>query len=215
MKNFILLLLISGFCIVLSNCSENKIDSRKLCLEFIELNKHNDFDGLYNISIEDIRLESIYNKKSKQYEYMFNAVDIYDFKTEEFFILPLFRKNSTIIEKKETYKKVSNKAKQYLSETYSISAESDIFDSFNNYVEIFYTNYDSIITPNWFGFKNVVFEGNPRLGKFITFILNEECKIYYLADANSLSEYWQKHFNRIKKYNDEWYYEITISLTPG
>jgi hypothetical protein len=47
---------------------------------------------------------------------------------------------------------------------------------------------------------------NPNRGRFIEFILDKKCSVYYLEDATSLTFYWKDKFKNLKKVDSKWYY---------
>lgn len=87
-----------------------------------------------------------------------------------------------------------------------------MFGAYSHYVDSIYAKYDGLKTPSWYNNKNVIVEGNPRLGKFVTFTLKtnkEVCKCYFVRDKSTLTPYWSRHFNRINKLDSAgWYYEV-------
>ncbi len=207
-KKVMILISMLSFIILISSCTQKQIDNDILCIKFYKLNKDKNFDVLFNVAIGGRRVTSVYDESSNQYEYIFNTIDIYDYMSDIFFILPLYERDATLTEKDSIFKKVNKEARSYLSKKYKVNSKAELFDSFVKFVENVYIEYDNIETPEGFGFKNVIIEGNPRSGKFITFVLNDQCKVYYLADNCSLTEYWQKYFRKLNKLDDKWYYEV-------
>jgi len=207
-ENNRMLKFIFGLFIVLSSCSQKKVCNERLCIRFIELNKGKNFDGLYDVAVGGRRVNCIYDESSNRYEIVFIVIDVYDYKSDEFFMLPLFKRDATMTEMDSAFNKVCQVAKIFLSEKYDISSETEIFDSYIDYVKMFYVKYDNIEVPKDLGSTNVLIEGHPRTGKFITFFLREECIVYYLADSSTLNEYWKKYFKKLNKLDDKWYFEV-------
>lgn len=195
--------------VLFTSCSDKQMDNRMLCLKFIELNKSKNFDNLYDVAIGGRRIKSIFDKSSNQYEYVFNSIDVYDNDSDEFLMLPFFKKDATLVEKESSFKNTSQEVKSYLSKKYKVGTDPEILNAFIDFVEKIYSEYYNIETPSELGFKNVQVEGNPRLGRFITFTLNEKCKVYYLADTSTLTEYWRTYFDeKLNKIDEKWYYEV-------
>jgi len=189
------------------NCSQKEMDPKELCEEFYQLNKDRSFDGLFDVSIGSGRVLSVYDKSANQYDLAFKAISVFDTIQKNYVNLLVFKREASLSEKDSVFEKIEPGVRDFLARKFRVQSE-DLFDSYVKYVDNLYMKYDVIKTPEWFNYKDVVVEGNPSLGKFITFTLNEKVKVYYLADQSSLSQYWSKHFKEISKINEEWYYEI-------
>lgn len=187
------LILVFGFFTIFSSCMQKEIDDEKLCTKFFELNKGKSFDILYDVAIGGRRGKSIYDKSTNKYEYTFNTIDVYDAKSDEFLMLPIYRKNATLAEKDSVQENLSEKVKNYLLIKYGI--DSKISKSYIKYIDKLLIQYYNIEIPNELGFKNVVIEGHPRSGEFITFTLNDTCKVYYLKDNSEVSDYWKSNYS--------------------
>jgi hypothetical protein len=83
----------------------------------------------------------------------------------------------------------------------------------SNDIEKFIKEYKNIDVPSYYKFKKPKIEGNPKIGNFITFQLNETSTVYFLKDSVGLSPYWLNKFSTTKRYNKNWYFDCT-SLNP-
>ncbi len=205
LRKTVLLLILFG---LLSSCSQNGAHDERLCMRFVELNRGKEFDGLYNVAKGGRRETVIYHDSINKYEYVLNAIDVYDNKSDKYLLLPLFKRDATKAEMESTYKTVSRETKLFLSEKYNLSSETRLLESYIEYIKMIYSELDNIEVPEDCSYINVLVEGHPRTGKFITFYLSNKCKIYYVANDKSLNKYWEKYFKRINKIDDNWYYEI-------
>ena len=113
------------------------------------------------------------------------------------------------MEQDSAFKQVSQEARKVLSRKYGELSEGELFHSYVEYVKMLYDKYDNIKTPQLHSSKNVIVEGIPSTGKFLRFTLSDQCKVYYLVDKSSLNEYWGKHFGKLKKLDNHWYYQIS------
>lgn len=205
-------MLILGFLIMFSSCEQKQFDNVALCKEFYELNKGKDFEGLFDIAMGGRRGESIFDESSRQYFFVFYQIDIYDTKSEKFNVLPIFKRGASSIEQDSAFIQVSSEAINILSRKHGDTlSRRELLLPYVEYINMLYEKYDNIKTPQLHSSRNVVVEGIPSSGKFIRFTLNDNCKVYYLADRSSLTKYWQKHFDKINKLDENWYYEIAIT----
>ena len=78
---------------------------------------------------------------------------------------------------------------------------------YRSFIKKFKSEYGSINVPNYYKHTNVLVQGNPNLGRFIEFTLDEKCSVFYLEDAATLSPYWKDKFSRLQKVDEKWYYE--------
>lgn len=198
-----------GFVMFLLGCSQKQMDTNKLCKEFYQLNKGKDFDGLFDVSIGSGRVSSVFDESTNQYDLIFKSIAVFDTTSKDYIILPVFKREGTLAEKDSVFKSIKPEVKNFLMRKLSVTHEAGLFDSYVEYVDKVYEKYYSITTPKFFSYKNIVLEGNPRVGKFVTFELTEKIKIYYVADSNSLTQYWIKHFSKLNKLDSNWFYEVT------
>lgn len=205
-----IIVLFFAIIFITSGCSQKKIDPSKLCREFYQLNKNKTFDCLYDVYIGG-RVISIYDKSSNQYEEFPKRIEVYDFKSKEYIIIPIYKKGATLIEKDSIYKEYDPKIYTFLADKLKITSQKELFEAYIKYVDSVLSKYYDIETPKWYSNKRVIIDGTPQFGKFLTFTLNtstNKCKVYYLADRTSLSPYWIRHFDKIQKLDSNWYYEI-------
>ena len=198
-----------GFALFLLGCSQKQMDTNRLCKEFYQLNKGKDFDGLFDVSIGSGRVTSIYDESTNQYDLIFKAIAVFDTTSKSYVTLPVFKREASLSEKDSVFKSIKPEVINFLIHKLSVTSEAGLFDSYVKYVGGVYEKYYSIATPKFFSYKNIVLEGNPQVGKFVTFELTENIKIYYVADSNSLTEYWTKHFSKLNKLDSNWFYEVT------
>ena len=125
--------------------------------------------------------------------------------------MPIFKRGASSIEQDSAFSQVSPEALNILLRKHGRLPKSESFLFYVEYVNMLYEKYDNIKTPQLLSYRNVVVEGIPSSGKFNRFTLNDNCKVYYLADHTSLAEYWQNHFDKINKLDENWYYEIAIT----
>jgi len=208
MTSFILVIMM-----FISSCEQKEIDADKLCKEFYQLNMGKNFDGLYDVLIANSRVRSVYDESVDQYDYFFPIISVYDFKSENFITIPVFKKGANLAEKDSIFKRCDQRTKAFLSDKLKATSEKDLLAAYIQYVDSIYIKYYNIKTPKWHSSKNVIVEGHPRTGKFITFTLKtltKICKCYFVSDKSSLNEYWSTHFSSMKKLDDKgWYYEIS------
>ena len=164
-------MLLLSFFIILSSCTKKEIDSEKLCVKFLELNKDKKFEILFDVAIGGRRGKSIYDESTNQYEYIFNSIDVYDSRLDKFLMIPIFKRDATLSEKEVVFENLSKEAKKYILTKYGIdsNSSSEIFNSYTNFIELVHTRYYDIETPAELGFKNILIEGHPQSGKFIIF----------------------------------------------
>jgi hypothetical protein len=189
------------------NCEQSRYSQRELCYQFYKINKPHEFRDLYDLNI-GARFNSEYDKIANQYDISFNYIEEYDLQTRQYITIPVFKRGVKDSIKKIAFKKCNNDLKKYLSLKFKSSSESDLFLSYVNYVETVLMQYYRIKTPPFYNNKSVPIEGNPSLGRFITFKLNDKTRCFYLKDRIGLSAYWVSFFNNSKKFSDNWYYEI-------
>ncbi|WP_139125855.1 hypothetical protein [Arcticibacter eurypsychrophilus] len=142
----------------------------------------------------------------------FKTIAVYDLKTNEYITIPVFKKAATLAEKDSTFKSFAQKTKGFLLDKLKAS-DNQLFEAYLNYTNMVLGKYYELKTPKWFSSKNVIIEGDPSVGKFITFTLNTPqkiCKCYFVSGKSSLTKCWSEHFSKINKLdNTNWYYEIT------
>ena len=201
MKYIYMLLLMSVF---FTSCNEDKIDNKELCKSFIRVNVNQSFDDLFDKSISNIRLNSQYKKE--RYHYEFNIVDVFDHESDSFLTVHLYKKGTSLNDKRKTFEKNNQKVIEFISE--KVNTENNSLQSYIRFVDSFYTSYYKIKVPEKYGFANVVFNGLPRSGRLISFILNNKSKVYYTDNFNTLNEYWKNKLKSIEKVDGNWFYEV-------
>lgn len=207
-KNYKMVHLALGIVVFMSSCSQKEMDPHKLSKEFYQLNKGKDLDGLFDVSIGSGRVTSVYDESLNQYDLIFNTIAVFDTTSKNYVTLPVFKREASLTEKDSVFRRIKPEVKDFMIHKLAVTSEAGLFDSYVEYVGMVYEKYYNIATPKFFGYKNIVLGGNPRIGKFITFELTEKVKVYYMADPNSLTEYWTKHFSKLNKLDDNWFYEI-------
>ncbi|MDW3193112.1 MAG: hypothetical protein R8G66_12140 [Cytophagales bacterium] len=180
-----------------------------LCQEFYLLNKDKNFSNLLDVAIGGRRGKSEYDKDLNKYEYNFYQIDLYDKGLQQFVVIPVYKKGATFSEKRSFFSQLSNEGHNVLSKKMTTDLDSVSFDAYVANVDQIYEDYYNIRTPVNYNFKNVIVEGNPSSGSFITFILRDTCKVYYVLDRNDLDERWKRRFLKMEKLGSNWYYEIT------
>ena len=196
-----------GFVILILSCNQKSIDENKLCYEFYQLNKTKSFQAFSDVVIGKGRVRNVYDKSSNQYELNIYTIGVYSRERNGYVSLPVFKIGATFSEKASVFNSCNQQTKKILSEKLNITAKDQLLYSYIEYINILLNSYYKIETPSWYNSKNVVVEGNPTLGKFITFTLNKNSKCYYLEDKRTLNPYWSKYFNGLKKLDSNWYYE--------
>ena len=195
--------------VLLVNCVQKKMDASRLCMEFYQLNKNKNFDGLFDVAIAKDRVKSVYNDSLRQNEMFFNWIAVFDSDSGFYVRVPVFRRGADIINKKSVFRSLTPSVRRFLTAKLSVKSDTAaLYDSYVNYIESTYAKYYGIAVPPENNNKNIGIEGNPMVGKFITFDLTKTAKVYYLADKSSPNEYWSTHFNKITKIDQNWYYEV-------
>lgn len=195
---------------LMSRCSQKEIASNKLCDEFYQLNKSRDFEGLFDVNIGSGRVMNVYDESANRYDLIFNTIAVFDTVSNEYFILPVFKKGASQVQKDSAFNKVPSESRSFLIRKLGTTSE-ELFDNYVLYVNKVYDKYYSIKAPKSYSGKNVPLQGNPSLGKFIKFTLNDKVNIYYVADASTLNDYWSKRFNSVHRLDEDWFCEITES----
>lgn len=192
-------------------CSHREIDSYQLCKDFYELNKRKNFDGLYDVSIGVGRTSAKYSASSKQYDLFFNTIAVFDEESKGHRTIPVFKRGASLAERESSFQKITPEAKEFLVRKLG-TIDSSLFDSYVKYIDDVYERYYDITTPANNNYKNVVMESHPRLGKFLTFALNDKAKVHYIhcVDSSALNEYWPKYFRTLRPLGENWYCEISV-----
>ena len=197
-----------GINILVSSCNNMDSDNTHLCKEFYKLNEGKIFDRLFDVSIGNGRVTSIYDPKSNKYDLYFKTIGVFNSDTKEYINLPVFDKKATLSGMDSAFKCCNQKTKDFLSNKLQVNSESDLFNAYVGYVNLVLKQYYEIETPDGYSSNNIIIDGNPILGEFITFKLNEKCKCYYLESPHSLNQYWSDYFKKLNKLDSKWYYEI-------
>lgn len=199
---------------VVSECSQKEMSGSELCDEFYRLNKDRKWEELFDVSIGSGRITNVYDRSKNKYDLVFNTIAVFDTASKEYFILPVFKKNASDIQKDSAFNQITAESKNLLSRKLGTVPEK-LFVSYVHYINAIYDKYYSIETPDSYGSKNVVLQGNPSLGKFIKFTLNDAVSVYYVADASTLNQYWLERFNTLRKLSEseDWFCEISESKT--
>ena len=208
LKSHKMLCLVLGATVLISSCSQKEINPYSICKEFYQLNKSKDFDGLFDVSIGVDRVRSVYNDSLKKYDLIFNTIEVFDSVSQNYIMLPVYKRGASLAKKDSLFKKIRPEVKKFLTSKLAVTSSSMLFDSYVKYVDKLFQKYYSISTPESNSHTNVVLEGHPPIGRFITFPLDEGVNIYYVGDTNSLTAYWTKYFSELNKFDDNWFYEI-------
>lgn len=201
---FLVIVIIASLGFV--SCAKKETDSNKLCQSFYRLNEAKHFDALYDVKIGYSRTKSIYDKFLRRNRIIFMDFDVYDNDTEEYVSMPIFVKNATLIQKKAAFDRISKNAKNLLKKKFGKSTSNSMLSIYVTYINDIWNCYDQIETPKELWSENIQIEGNPSLGKFITFTLNTKSRCFYVKDETSLTQYWLKFFKQSGKFDDHWYY---------
>jgi hypothetical protein len=196
------------FIVMLIGCSQNQIDQKELCKEFYQLNQNKDFEEFFDLAIGCKRIRSVYDKSSNAYDMVFNDICIFDADSDEYITVPVFDREASQSEKDSVFRSSSNEVVNFFTRRFDQANMDTLSKMYVNYIDLIYDKYYALELPDNLGFKNIVLEGNPRVGKFITFTLNQRCKVYYLADPKSLTDYWRKYLDQLEQLDENWYYEI-------
>ena len=204
MKYYFLILI----AVLFSQCSGKIVDERFLCQEFYNLNKEKSLEFFFDISIDCGRLTASYNKSTSKADLHINRICIFDSDSNRFMSMPIFQSGDSFSRKDSIFQKISDWNKLYLSKRYGIEEGDSVTIYYQRYVDSFNVYYSSLRMPKSLDYSNIVFKGNPRLGRFITFTLNKKSKVYYLEDRESLTDYWSKRFDNMQRLDEKWFYEI-------
>jgi hypothetical protein len=197
------------FAIIAQGCSEKRVSPLSLCEQFYELNKNQNFEGLFDVGIGGVgRVTNEYDDQRNKYHLKFNLIAVYDTTLGDYFTIRVFRKNASLVEQDSAFQKISPKSKMLLIRKLGVTDEK-LFDSYVFFVNKIHDKYFSIKTPILYSNENVALQGNPSLGKFIEFKLTDNVLVYYVDDFSSLDSFWSKRFNTLKKLGDGWFCEIT------
>lgn len=195
------------FSSVFIGCNSVERNSTSLCKEFYSLNNKKMFNELYNVVIGKGRVSSVYNATFKQYDLIFKYIDVFDSANSEFVTLPILDHWESISEFDSIFRTFSPQEKDFLLNKFGNISQKELFISYSKYVRNILKTYYQIETPKWFSSRNVVIDGNPLLGKFITFTLSNNCKCYFLENPNTLNPYWSNYFKKLNKLDAHWYFE--------
>jgi hypothetical protein len=201
--------IVLAISVTMSSCSQKEINQYELCEEFYELNKGKDFDGIYDVSIGVRRTSAEYDESSNQNHLIFNSIEVFDAESKKDITIPVFKMGASLAEQDSIFRKIKPEVKEFLVRKLGDPVDSVLFDSYIRYISDVYQKYYDITAPTNNNYKNIVVESHPRTGKFITFILNDRAKVYYVADSTTLNEYWSKRFNTLKRLDKDWYCEVT------
>ena len=190
--------------IITFSCLHREIDSYQLCKEFYELNNQKSLDGLYDVSIGVGRTSAEYTKSSRQYDLFFNSIAVFDEESKQHITVPVFKRGASLAEQDSIFRNIKPAVKEFLVRKLD-AIDSSLFDSYVKYINDVYQKYYNITTPKDNNYKNVVMESHPRTGKFLTFVLNDKAKVYYVADSSTLNEYWYKRFHTLRSLGANWY----------
>jgi hypothetical protein len=205
MKNFAIVLYSVLFTNVM--CCRRTISDKELGYEFYKLNRTNHFDGLYNIML-DSRFDSYYDDKTKQNILLFDHLFVYDRNSNKYLYLPIFQVNSSLVEKKRSFQRCNSETREFLFKELKGTKPELLPVLYNKYIDSLLLMYSTIKTPVFHNNKNVRIIGNPSLGNFIEFELNNKVSCFYLKDRSGLTTYWAAFFNRGRKLDEHWYYNI-------
>lgn len=196
--------------IITFSCSDRKIDSYQLCKEFYELNRQKSFDGLYDVSIGTGRRSFKDAESSKQSDMVFYTIAVFDEESKQHTTIPVFKRGASFAEQESSFRKITPEGKEFLVRKLG-TIDSSLFDSYVKYIDDVYQKYYDITIPTEFNCKNVVMESHPRIGKFLTFVLNDKTKVHYIhyVDSSALNEYWPKYFRTLRSLGANWYCEIS------
>jgi hypothetical protein len=190
-------------------CVTREMDSCQECKEFCELNSHKNFDGLYDVSIGVRRVSAEYDDSLNQNHLIFNSIEVFDVNSKKDVTIPVFKRGASLTEQDSIFNRIKPGVKEFLEQKLGYPADSILFESYVQYINDIYQKYYSIEVPADNNYKNIILESHPRTGKFITFVLNDRAKVYYVADSATLNEYWSKRFSTLTKLRKGWYCEIS------
>lgn len=169
---------------LLACSSSNKYDSEKLCRDFCELNKNNKFSLLFEVSTGNRFTLGKPTYIAVYCPYVKGFYINIPLKVEELSVRRLY--------KSEYFYRCKNGGKKDIG-------------FYKGYIKNFDREYEAIKIPDYCNNKRVLVEGNPRLGRFIEFTLNDKCTVYYLEDVETLTPYWKDKFDKLKKIDKKWY----------
>lgn len=190
---------------------EKEIDPITLCSEFYELNKYNDFNGLFNVQILGIREFSEYDAKTQKYNRLTRIIGLNDTMMGENITFPIFIKDADLEEKETMFNRCDSSCIEYLKNKYKVNSNESIFEFYIKEVESIYSDYYQIKIPNSLPYTNIELNGR---GNYIEFILykNEEKKIkyscYYVKDSSFSNNRLKEYFSTLPKIDEHWYYDI-------
>lgn len=193
-------------CIVLSGC-DKKPGSDQLAREFYELNKSRRFDALYNVMLDN-RWDSYFDEKLNQHVLLFDHVFVFDADSSKYLRLPLFRIGASPDEKINSFNQCGKSVKAYLNKVLHVRTAGELASEYVKYVDSIRLQYDAIKTPRFHNNANVRIVGDPSLGKFIRFELNDKVSCFYLGERKGLTSYWDDFFSAGRMYDEHWYYSI-------
>jgi hypothetical protein len=169
------------FLLFLHNSCSNSSEKPK---DFINRIKDKDINLLFNVSIE------ARNKRNDSLHYYYSHImlenDTLTLPSYEYFD-ELYREDS--IKYNEVFVKLSS---------YKGIEKSSSFNFAKEYAQNLDKKYREL------GAIDIL--SNPNRGRFIEFILDKKCSVYYLEDATSLTFYWKDKFKNLKKVDSKWYY---------
>ena len=181
-----MLFLICIQCLFSCSVSSPK-DMDSLCQDFCKLNKGQKFRLLFETSTANSRFKNGIPTE----------IGVYCKEVQgSFMTIPL------------TFKELKSRnlyGSSHFYECKNNSLEDSLF--FTKYISDFNNEDSQIKVPPYYQYEKPKTHGNPHLGKFIEFTLDEKCSVYYLEDANSLTPYWKDKFSKLQKVDNEWYYE--------
>ena len=172
--------------ILLACSSPNVQDSEKLCKDFCSLNKDKrDLSVLFNVNIE------ARNERNKEFHYYYSHILI----CGDTLIVPSFEFFDHFYKEDST---IYNKNFVKLCKCNGVEGKASL---------VFSKEYAKKIDKIYKELAVINIKSNPNLGRFIEFKLNTNCTVYHLGDSTTLNSYWKEKFRKLKKVDNNWYYE--------
>lgn len=206
-----LLILLCLLCISCSSGTKKFIDAAQLYQDFYEMNKENDFEGLYNLDILGIRDEIKFNPISNKYILKPSCIGIRDSFGNFEICLPFFSKDANKEEIRASYSRLKRADSIYLINKYKETDSAMLFNNYTNEVKTINSNYEKIKVPNSLPQANIKIRGHINYIVFYLYENKEEqllYRCYYLKDTTVINKKNNIDFRKKSKIDSNWYHDV-------
>lgn len=195
--------------LILLSCSGDHTSNDNLPFDFYKLNKDKNFDELFNVIISTRSMKATLNPKPLSASYY--KISYFDSLINDYILFPIvkypFNKSAITF----SFERCDEKCKEFLRRKYNLNTNNEILSKYIELIGRIINEYHQIGVPEYYAYKAVFqVSGNPKLGSFIQFKLNEKTICFYLKNNPTIKhKYWKEMFSSIKKIDDNWYYSLS------